>query len=130
MLRRVGAGSCIYWPCWRSSGRDPKLLFDIAVRVELFEVGPQVGGFLWVLDAKENHLGSRYLCSGVGDVFLECRLIPHDTRIFVRVRVVVAGDRSGFAAIKTVLNRTDLVLGTRTNRVARCALNKRLLARS
>jgi hypothetical protein len=52
------------------------LLFDIAVGVELFEVGPKVVDLLIVLDAGENHFRARDFSLGILDVFLECRLIP------------------------------------------------------
>ena len=54
------------------------LLFDIAVVIELFEVGPKVVDLLIVLDAGENHFRARDFSLGILDVFLERRLIPDD----------------------------------------------------
>jgi hypothetical protein len=51
------------------------LLFDIAVGIELFEVGPKVVDLLIVLDAGESHFRARDFGLGILDVFLEGRLI-------------------------------------------------------
>src|ERR1700752_3727290 len=61
------------------------LLFDIAVGIGLFEVGPKVVDFLILLYAGENHFRSRDFSLGILDVFLEGRLIPNDARILVGI---------------------------------------------
>jgi hypothetical protein len=50
------------------------LLFDIAVGIELFEVGPQVADLLFVLDAGEDHFGARDFGLGIFCEGLELRL--------------------------------------------------------
>ena len=82
-------------------------MFDIAVRVELFEVCPQVGGFLRVLDARENHLGARDLAARILDVLLERRLVPSDAGILIGVGIVVIRRGSRPAAVKTVELRAN-----------------------
>ena len=52
-------------PRRHSVGRGGRLLFDIAVDIELFEVGPKVIDLLIVLDAGENHFRARdFIASG------------------------------------------------------------------
>ena len=83
-------------------GKDPfnsfGLLFNIAVGIELFEVGPQVVDLLFVLDAGEDHFSTRDFGLGI-DVFLEGRLIPDDARILVGIRILVIRDAAGLAAV-------------------------------
>ena len=47
------------------------LFLDIALGVELFDVGPQVFDFLFVLDAGEDHLGTGDFGPWVLDVFAQ-----------------------------------------------------------
>ena len=60
-------------PRRHSVGRGAGLPFDIAVGIELFEVGPKVVDFLIVLDASESHFRARDFSLGILDVFLEGR---------------------------------------------------------
>jgi hypothetical protein len=66
------------------------LLLDVAVLVELRNIGPQIAYFLFVLDASEDHLGARNLGARVLDVFLEDRLGPGDPGTLVRIAIVEA----------------------------------------
>jgi hypothetical protein len=93
-------------------------LFDIAVGIELFEVGPKVVDLLIVLDAGENHFRTRDFGLGILDVFIEGRLIPDDARFLVGIGILVIRDATGLAAVQAVLCRTDLVLRTRTDAMA------------
>ena len=94
------------------------LLFDIAVGIELFEVGPQVADLLFVLDAGEDHFGARDFGLGILDVFFEGRLIPDDARILVGIGILVTRDATGLAAVQAILFGTDLVLCARADAVA------------
>jgi hypothetical protein len=94
------------------------LLF-VAVRTELFEVGPQVAGFLFVLDAGKNHLGIGNFGAWILDIVLEGRFIPGQARILVGVGVAVFGNRTGMTAFKPVEYRADLVFGPFTDRVGK-----------
>jgi len=55
-----------------------RLLFNIAVSVELADVGPHVLDLLLVLDAGEDHFGAGYLCLWVFNVVLERLFVPHN----------------------------------------------------
>jgi len=86
------------------------LLF-FALGVELFEIGPQVAGFLLVLDAREDHLGTRNLGARILDVFEECRLAPDDAGFLVQMCI---RDRAGgamraadFIALTCLVRRDD-----------------------
>src|SRR5262249_10272897 len=92
------------------------------VRTELLEIGPEVAGFFFVLDAGENHLGIGNLGARILDVFLEGCLIPSDTGILVGVGVVELGDRAGMTAVKPVEHGADLVFCPFTDRMAGEAL--------
>jgi hypothetical protein len=94
------------------------LLFDIAVGIELFEVGPKVVDLLIVLDAGENHFRARDFGLGILDVFPEGRLIPDDARILVGIGILVIRDATGLAAVQAILCRTDFVLRARTDAMA------------
>jgi hypothetical protein len=59
-----------------------QLFFDVAVDVELLEVGPQVVDLLFVLDPGEGFFGAWDFGPGILDVFLEGCLIPDDARNF------------------------------------------------
>src|SRR5262249_21253104 len=93
------------------------LLFS-AVRTELLVLGREVAGFVFVLDAGENHLGVGNLGARIFDVFLEGCLIPSDTGILVGVGVVELGDRAGMTAVKPVEHGADLVFCPFTDRMA------------
>ena len=93
-------------------------LFDIAVGIELFEVGPKVVDLLIVLDAGENHFRARDFSLGILDVLLEGRLIPDDARILVGIGILVIRDATGLAAVQAILCRTDLVLRARADAMA------------
>jgi hypothetical protein len=105
-------------PRRHSVGRRAGLLFDIAVGIELFEVGPKVVDLLIVLDAGENHFRARDFSLGILDVFLEGRLIPDDARILVGIGILVIRDATGLAAVQAILCRTDLVLRAGTDAMA------------
>ncbi len=79
---------------------------------------PQIVDLVFALDAGEGHLGSRDLRSRILDVFLELGLVPGDAGILVGVRIAVAFDRAGLAAVQPVELRADLVLGAFADRMA------------
>src|SRR5580704_1117765 len=85
-------------------------LFLFAVRAELAEIGPQIAGFLFILDAGENHFGAGNLRAWVLDVILERRFVPGDAGTLVGVGIVVIRRGAGMAAIDAVEFRTDFVL--------------------
>src|SRR6185437_9990826 len=86
-----------------------RTLLFVPVRTELFEVGPQVAGLFFVLDAGENHLGVGNLGAWILDVFLEGCFVPSDAGILVGVRVAVLGDRAGMTTVEPVEHGADLV---------------------
>src|SRR5262245_54864358 len=88
----------------------------LAVRRELAEVDPQVGNFLFILDAGEGHLGAGYLGHRIDDVVLECRLAPDDLGLLIGLAIIVALDGAGLAAFKPVQHWPDLVLGVLADR--------------
>src|SRR5262245_20370042 len=98
-------------------GDRGKLLF-VAVGPELLEISPKVAGLFFVLDARKNHFGVRDLGPGVLDVILECRLIPGEPGILVRVRIAVLRNRTGMTALKAVEYGTHLVFCTFADRMA------------
>jgi hypothetical protein len=55
------------------------MLLHRAIWPEPLQVGPQVIGFLVILDACENHFLARNLRAGVFDVLFECRVVPEDS---------------------------------------------------
>ena len=83
----------------------------MAVLIKLVEIGPQVPGFLLVLDAGEDHLGVGNLGARILDVFFKRRLIPRDIRTLVGVAVAIALDAARLATIETIEYRPNLVFG-------------------
>src|SRR5438128_9406278 len=57
-----------------STVTNPSLL--VAVRPELLEIGPQILGFLLVLDAREHHFGPRDFCARILLVVPDSLLLP------------------------------------------------------
>src|SRR5262249_6030408 len=90
----------------------------LAAGVELLEIGPQVTGFLLVLEAGKHHFGTGNPRLRILDVVLEGRLVPHDARGFVCVSVIEAFDTASLAAVEAIEFGTDLVLGPFANRMA------------
>src|SRR5450631_488886 len=74
----------------------------LSIRSELLEIGPKVAGFLFVLDAGEDHLGARNLGARILDVVLEGRLAPDDAGVLVGVGIAEAGRAAGMAAVEAV----------------------------
>src|ERR1700693_3062002 len=103
-------------------------LLRLAVLVVLRDVGPEIAGFLLVLDAGERHLGSGNLRLRVLDVVLEFGLVPGDAGILVGVGVIVIRRGAGLAAVEPVEFRPDLVLGVFADRVTGEALVEGRLA--
>jgi hypothetical protein len=98
--------------------KDRKLFFNIAVRVELTHVSPQIFGLLLVLDAGKDHFGAGDLRLGIFYVLLECRFIPNDARALVGIRIIEIWHRAGRPAVKTIELGTDFVLRAGTDCVA------------
>src|ERR1700733_6795258 len=122
------------WP-----GRDPAIekiaarrlrLFslDLAVRVVLRHVGPEVVDLFLVLDAGKEHLGTRHLGLRVLDVFLEVGLIPGDAGVLVGFGVIIVRRTARLAPVEPVEFRSDLVLGVLADRVTGQALVEGVLA--
>src|SRR5262245_33852694 len=109
-----------------STGYD-NLLF-VALSPELLEVSPKVAGLFFVLYARKNHFGIRNLGSRILDVILECRLIPGDSGILVRVRIAVVGDRTGMSALKAVEHGSHVVCSPISECMAGQACLERLFA--
>ena len=65
-----------------------RLLFNIAVSVELADVSPQVFDLLLVFNASESHFGVRDLRRGIFNVVLERLFVPHDARVLVGVGIL------------------------------------------
>src|SRR4051812_5170071 len=101
---------------------------DLAVLVELRDVGPEIVDLVFALDAGERHLGAGNLGLRVLDVFLELGLVPGDAGILVGVRIGVALRGAGLAAVEPVQLRPDLVLGAFADGMAGQALVERGLA--
>jgi hypothetical protein len=59
-----------------TSGDWIYLFLKIALRIELFEIRPQVLGRLFVLNPSEYHFGARNFRFRILDVFLESRRLP------------------------------------------------------
>ena len=98
----------------------------LPVGLELLEIAPEVGDFLFVLDADKRHLGARDPRHRVDDVILEAGLAPGDLGLLVGLAVVVTVDGAGLAPVEAVQDRTDLVLGVLADRMAGQAFAERL----
>src|SRR5581483_3410095 len=97
--------------------------------VEGVQVGDQVLDLLFVLDARERHLGARNLRLRVLNVLGERRLVPGDPRLLVGVGIVVAPHRSGFAPEQPVEHGADRVLRVVPDLMAGLADGEDLFAR-
>jgi hypothetical protein len=106
------------------------LLLFFAIGPELFEIGPQIIGFLFVLNAGKNHLCPWNLGTRVLDVFLKCGFAPGDTGCLIGIAIVEPFDSAGLTPIKPVELGTDLVLRASSDRMAYHTFFKRLLAGS
>jgi hypothetical protein len=107
---------------------DRTLSFLFSVGIELREIGPQVLGLLLVLDAGKNHLGAGNLGPRILDVVEKRGFVPGERSVLVRVAVVEAFGRAGFAARKPIELRAYLVLRVFADGMAGRALSERLLA--
>src|SRR5580693_8729418 len=105
-----------------------RLFLDIAVGVELTDVGPQIVDPLLVFDAGEGHFGTRNHGARALDVLLESRLVPDDARILIGVRIVEIRHGAGMPAVEPVQLGADLVRRVRPDRVAGRAHIENLLA--
>src|SRR6185437_3754709 len=97
---------------------QPYWLLLLPVRVELADIGPQVGDLLGVLDAGENHLRARDHRARIVDVLLERILAPDDAGLLVGFRIAVARCGAGMATVEPVEFGTDLVLRAGPDRMA------------
>src|SRR5262249_60704779 len=101
--------------------------FGMAGGIGLREVGPQIVGFLRVLDAGKGHLGAGYHGLRGLDVLFESLFVPSDSRILVGVAVIKSRNRAGLSAVEPVLSGADLVLRAHADRMAHQKLLKGLL---
>src|SRR4029077_19281237 len=101
-----------------ASGLKRRLFFDIAVGVELADIGPKVVDLLLVLDAGEDHFGAGDFGPGIFYVVLEGRLAPDNAGILVGIGIAEIRHRAGFAAVNPVELGTDLVLRVGADGVA------------
>src|SRR5205807_9891930 len=99
------------WPRATMFRQGALLALDLAVLVELRDVGPEIVDFFFILDAGEDHLGPGNLGPRVLDVLLELGLVPGDAGILVGVGIIIAFDAPGLAAVEPVQFGTDQVLG-------------------
>ena len=97
------------------------LFLYAAVRIELRNIGPKVIHLLFVLNAGKDHFGAWNYPLGVLDVFFESSLIPNNSRILVRVRILEVWSTPGMTAIQSIQFRTDLVLRAWADGVTRQA---------
>src|SRR5262245_25147761 len=104
------------------------ILLLLSIGTVLFEIGPEVGGFLFVLDAGKDHLGVRNLGAWVFDVFLESLLVPGDAGIFVGVGIIEIWRCARMTAVNTIEYWPHLVLGAFADGMAGEALLEGLFA--
>src|SRR5215813_9770895 len=81
-----------------------------AVCAELLEVGPKILDLLRVAHARKCHAGAGNLLHRSADVFLEHSFVPGDPGALHRIRVIVALEGAGFAAVDAVERRPELDL--------------------
>src|SRR5258707_15187723 len=86
----------------------------------LFEICDEGVELRLVLDAGERHFVARNELVRVGEILLECFLVPADVSRLQRRRIVVVGETAGLAAEDAVQGRADAVL-VRLERVAALA---------
>ena len=101
-----------------------ELPVEISLGIELLKVCPQVFGLFFVLDAGEHLFGPGNLCLRIFDVSFKSFLIPDESRVFVRIRVIEFGNAAGEAAVKSIEFGTDPVCGARADFVADSAFLK------
>jgi hypothetical protein len=94
------------------------------LRIELLKVCPEVFGLFFVLDAGEYLFGPGNLCLWIFNVSFKRFLIPDETRVFVRIRVVEFGNAAGEPAVKSIEFWTDTVSSARADFVANSAFLK------
>ena len=95
-----------------------RLLFNIAVGIELADVSPEVFDLLLVLNAGESHFGAWNLRHRIFYVVFERLFIPHDPRVLVRIGILKIWHRAGLATINAIEFRADFALRAGTDRVA------------
>src|SRR6185437_212879 len=127
-MAKSPAGSCSPRPRLTTMSLIMAALLLFTLGVELLEIGPKFAGFLFVLDAGEDHLGARDFGLRILDVFLESRLAPDDAGILVGVGVAIVGRGAGVAAVETIELGPDLVLRAFADGMAGKAFLEGLLA--
>ena|SRR6516164_1791859 len=95
-----------------------RLLFNIAVSVELADVSPQVFDLLLILNAGESHFSVRDFRRRIFYVVLERLFVPYNARVLVGIGIFEIWHRAGLATINAVELRADFVLRAGTDRVA------------
>jgi len=98
------------------------LLFDVAVSIELADIGPEVIDLLLILHAGKYHFGARDFGPGIFYIVLETRFVPNDSGVFVCIGIAEIRNRTGFAAVDPVELGADLILRAGADRVADHAL--------
>src|SRR5690348_14765331 len=88
--------------CRQGITRDESALLrlDVAVLVELRDIGPEVVKLALLLDSGENHFDARNLGLGILDIFLELLLVPGNTGILHGVRIGIACFGAGLASCR------------------------------
>src|SRR5882757_6180301 len=90
--------------------RMRRRLLLLAVSPEPLEVGPQILDFLRIAHARKGHAGARDFLHRSADVLLEHCLVPGDAGALHGVRIVVALERAGLAALDPIERRSELDL--------------------
>ena len=93
-------------------------LLGLAVLAERLQEGHDIVDVLFVLKAREGHLGARHLGFGILEVDLQGRLVPGQARVLVGLGKVVARIGAGLAAHHAIEHGTDGVLGILSELVA------------
>src|SRR5437016_7272325 len=100
------------------------LFLDVAVSVELFEIGPQIVDLLRIGNSGEGHFGPCDLGLRAPDIVFERRLVPYQARILVGFGIIETCHRAGMAAVEPVKIGSDLVFRAGTDGMAWQALVK------
>src|SRR5665647_329994 len=102
------------------------ILLLLAIRPELLEVSQQIAHLLLILQTGIDHFRAGNFGPRILDIFAESRLVPGDTRVFVRSRIRVACKGPRGAADHAVQHRPDRIFCGLADLMARLAHAKNL----
>nr|CAJ01647.1 hypothetical protein orf111 [Methylocapsa acidiphila] len=86
------------------------------------EIGDEIVPIRFLRQAGEDHLGAGDHGLGIGEIFVQLRLVPGDAGILVGVGIAIALDRAGLAPDQAIQLRTDEILGAFADLMADLAL--------